>query len=201
MSLKHSINDEFELKTDPHYTLKIVHIWEDKHRYQFSTQSGASFRQSNEYLDKYYNKIETVMKLKYKVGDRFEHRQNDCIVEISCFNRGVEPYVLLNGVAVSEYHLDNYYAKIEPKEQNEFKDIFNSLCKMVTEKDKRYGNSALQPLEIFAKHHNYGSRLDEKLARVKNSDELRKNDVADIIGGLILICKDKGWNNFDDQID
>ena len=28
-----------------------------------------------------------------------------------------------------------------------------------------------------------------------------KNDVADLIGGLALICKDKGWNNFYDQID
>ena len=85
--------------------------------------------------------------------------------------------------------------------KTDFNKICTSLCKMIEEKDKRYGNSALQPLGIFAKHHNYGSRLDEKLARVKNSDELRKNDVADIIGGLILICKDKGWNNFDDQID
>ena len=30
----------------------------------------------------------------------------------------------------------------------------------------------------------------KKLARVKNSDKLRKNDVADIIGGLMLLCKD-----------
>ena len=87
------------------------------------------------------------------------------------------------------------------KEEKSFKAIFNSLCKMLEIKDAKYGNSALKPLGIFAKHHNYGSRLDEKLARVKNSDDLRKNDVADIIGGLVLICKDKEWFNFDDQID
>lgn len=84
---------------------------------------------------------------------------------------------------------------------NGFDEIYASLLHMQKIKDARYGNSALKPLDIFAKHHNYGSRLDEKLARVKNSDELRKNDVADIIGGLILICKDKGWTNFDDLID
>jgi Na+-translocating ferredoxin:NAD+ oxidoreductase RnfD subunit len=84
---------------------------------------------------------------------------------------------------------------------NSFKTIYNSLLQMQEAKDKAYGNSALKPLDIFAKHHNYGARLDEKLSRVQNSSELRKNDVADIIGGLVLICKDKGWTNFDDLID
>jgi hypothetical protein len=84
---------------------------------------------------------------------------------------------------------------------SEFDTIYASLLNMQKIKDARYGNAALKPLDIFAKHHNYGSRLDEKLARVKNCDELRKNDVADIIGGLVLICKDKGWTNFDDLID
>ena len=85
--------------------------------------------------------------------------------------------------------------------KSEFSEIYLSLLRMQEVKDKAYGNSALKPLEIFAKHHNYGSRLDEKLARIKNCDELKKNDVADLIGGLVLICKDKGWTNFDDLID
>lgn len=87
------------------------------------------------------------------------------------------------------------------KEDNFFKTATESLCKMLQAKNKAYGESALKPLDIFAKHHNYGSRLDEKLARIKNSSELRKNDVADIIGGLFLICKDKGWDDFTDLID
>lgn len=87
------------------------------------------------------------------------------------------------------------------KEEDFFERAYKSLCKMQQAKNKNYGESALKPLDIFAKHHNYGSRLDEKLARVKNCIELRKNDVADIIGGLMLICKDKGWDNFDDLID
>lgn len=82
-----------------------------------------------------------------------------------------------------------------------FRECYNSLCEMQIEKDKRYANSALKPLDIFAKHHSYGSRIDEKLARVKNSQELRKNDVADIIGGLILLCKDRNWSDFSDLID
>jgi hypothetical protein len=82
-----------------------------------------------------------------------------------------------------------------------FEKAYQSICKMQVEKDKRYNNSALKPLNIFAKHHPYGSRLDEKLARIQNSDELRKNDVADIIGGCMLLCKDKEWDNFEDLID
>ena len=84
---------------------------------------------------------------------------------------------------------------------SDFKKIYDSLCQMQEAKDKAYGNSALQPLNIFRGHHNYGARIDEKLARIKNSDALRKNDVADIIGGLVLICKDKGWTDFTDLID
>jgi len=91
--------------------------------------------------------------------------------------------------------------QIMNEENDSLNNIYNSLLKMQQAKDKAYGNSALKPLDIFAKHHNYGSRLDEKLARVKHSEELRKNDVADLIGGLVLICKDKGWTNFDDLID
>ena len=89
----------------------------------------------------------------------------------------------------------------EKKEEDFFEKAYKSLCKMQQAKNKNYGESALKPLDIFAKHHSYGSRLDEKLARVKNSDKLRKNDVADIIGGLMLLCKDNGWDDFDDLID
>jgi hypothetical protein len=85
--------------------------------------------------------------------------------------------------------------------QSFFDKAYASLARMQNEKNKRYGESALKPLDIFAKHHPYGSRIDEKLSRVKNSDVLRKNDLADIIGGIMLICKENGWDNFEDLID
>jgi len=44
-------------------------------------------------------------------------------------------------------------------------------------------------------------RLDDKLKRVQNADELRKNDIADIIGYLILLCVNQGWDDFSDLID
>lgn len=82
-----------------------------------------------------------------------------------------------------------------------FDKAYRSLCHMQIEKDKRYANSALKPLNIFAKHHPYGARIDEKLSRVQTSEELRKNDIADIIGGCMLLCKERGWSDFSDLID
>ena len=156
--------------------------------------------------------------LKYKVGDSFKHNQNGCIIDIIDTQEDKDPYIITGGLITNDYHLDFYFTKIEPNttsntrgeefvdnaiqgKPSDFKKIFSSLCDMVEAKDKNYGNAALKPLDIFAKHHPYGSRLDEKLARVKNSDNIRKNDVGDLIGGLALICKDMGWTNFDDQLD
>ena len=82
-----------------------------------------------------------------------------------------------------------------------FKKAYESLCNMQIAKDAKYGNSALHPLEIFSKHHPYGARIDEKLARVKYANELRKNDVVDIMAGCMLLCKDIGWDYFEDLID
>ena len=116
--------------------------------------------------------------------------KNDDGIHIKCDLRCCEKLAGENWIVVS-------------KEENtsDFKEILDSIGSMLDYKDRNYGNAALQPLDIFARHHGYGSRLDEKLARVKNCEELRKNDVADIIGGLVLICRDKGWNNFDDLKD
>lgn len=74
--------------------------------------------------------------------------------------------------------------------------ILDSLHEMLVEKNKKYGDAALNPLEIFAGKCKYGYRVDEKLARVKNSEELCEADVVDILGGLVIICREKGWNDF-----
>ncbi len=87
---------------------------------------------------------------------------------------------------------------------DKIKQTCDSLNRLLQEKNKRYGNSALEPLGVFNKKSASDGimvRLDDKLMRVKNSNELRKNDVSDIMGYLILLCVDKGWNDFDDLID
>jgi len=71
-------------------------------------------------------------------------------------------------------------------------------------KNNRYGDSALSPIQIFSKLDITNSlyvRIDDKINRIKNSDELRKNDIVDLIGYLVLLCIDKDWLQFSDLID
>ena len=82
--------------------------------------------------------------------------------------------------------------------------VFNSMRDLVLEKNKRYGDSALSPLGCFSKldgEQGIRIRIDDKLKRISNSEELRKNDVSDVMGYLALLCVSRGWTNFDDLLD
>lgn len=81
--------------------------------------------------------------------------------------------------------------------------VTEGLNYLLQEKNKRYGNSALEPLDNikYTAEDGIKIRLSDKLKRVINSEELRKNDVADIIGYLILLCVNKEWLTFKDLID
>lgn len=81
---------------------------------------------------------------------------------------------------------------------SDFKVITESIGSLLEYKNEKYGNNALDPINIFQGKCKSGQRLDDKLSRVKNSKELRKNDVADLIGYLVLTCKEFGWSNFDE---
>jgi len=81
--------------------------------------------------------------------------------------------------------------------------IIDNLETTLLEKNKRYGNSALEPINIFNKLDSENSiliRLDDKLNRIKNSNELNKNDVFDLMGYLLLLSVNNNWN-FTDLID
>lgn len=68
----------------------------------------------------------------------------------------------------------------------------NDIECMLLEKNKAYGNSALEPLNIFNKGDALDSictRIDDKLARIKNvgiSDQT-EDTVFDLCGYLILL--------------
>ena len=81
---------------------------------------------------------------------------------------------------------------------DKFDKVLESIKSLLDYKNTKYGNSALEPMEIFQGKCKVGQRLDDKLARVKNSDSLKKNDVADLIGYLTLVCIENGWENFDE---
>jgi hypothetical protein len=82
--------------------------------------------------------------------------------------------------------------------EDKFGPVLKSMKSLLEYKNEKYGNSALEPMDIFQGKCKVGQRLDDKLARIKNSDELKKNDVADLIGYLTLACVENGWDNFDE---
>lgn len=79
-----------------------------------------------------------------------------------------------------------------------------NLTELLLEKNRRYGDSALKPAHIFNKEDAATSiyaRLDDKLGRIANSPDVRKNDVADLMGYLVLLCVARGWTSFDELLD
>ena len=66
-----------------------------------------------------------------------------------------------------------------------------SMQKVLLEKNRRYGDSALNPINVFSKLDATTSiqiRLDDKLKRIKNGPDVpRTNDVCDVIGYCVLL--------------
>lgn len=62
---------------------------------------------------------------------------------------------------------------------------------MLIEKNRKYGDSALNPVRIFSKASNIEqlhTRIDDKLSRIKNAQDDEDEDViADLIGYLVLL--------------
>jgi hypothetical protein len=89
--------------------------------------------------------------------------------------------------------------------QRKIQQVTESMCHLLIEKNRRYGDSALSPKNIFSKlpaGETIKIRLDDKLSRIMaNEGEPRKNDFSDLIGYLVLFCASQGWTDFSDLID
>ena len=81
--------------------------------------------------------------------------------------------------------------------------VTDTLKHFLIEKNKRYGNSALESLEDikYTPEDGIKIRLTDKVKRVINSDKLRKNDIVDTLGYLVLLCISKEWISFNDLVD
>ena len=86
------------------------------------------------------------------------------------------------------------------KSQESIAEIVDATKDLLLYKNKMYGDSALNPVGIFAKHiktvpANTASilvRLDDKLGRVRNAPALRINDISDIMGYCTLLLVSMG---------
>lgn len=95
---------------------------------------------------------------------------------------------------------DNIHPVCEGYEMNtqeKIKKITNAMQDLLLYKNQKYGDSALNPNNIFYKGDATNSiliRLDDKIGRIKsNTDEKpRVNDVADIIGYCVLLLISMG---------
>ena len=80
----------------------------------------------------------------------------------------------------------------ETPTQQKIKDILSGMTDLLLYKNKKYGDSAVNPKKIFYKGDSTNSiliRLDDKIGRVMSNTEEkpRVNDVADIIGYCTLL--------------
>ena len=75
--------------------------------------------------------------------------------------------------------------------QEKIVEVCDSMKSLLLYKNKKYGDSALHPNNIFYKGDATNSikiRLDDKVGRIKNSEETRINDVSDVVGyGILLL--------------
>jgi len=83
-------------------------------------------------------------------------------------------------------------------------DLFSNFAEFLKEKNRRYGDAAINPIKIFSKaeaNNQICNRLDDKLGRIQNSTELKMNDVCDVFGYVALLMIQNDWFEFDDLLD
>lgn len=65
-----------------------------------------------------------------------------------------------------------------------------NLADMLCEKNRKYGNSALEPLRVFSRANPIEQirvRIDDKLSRMRNTGTEDEDVVLDLLGYLILL--------------
>lgn len=114
-------------------------------------------------------------------------------------------------MAAYDYLLNYEVGKIKKVEeinelttQQKIDILFKNFKKFLKEKNKRYGNSALNPIKIFCKEESMSQiyhRLDDKLSRIKRAKKIKKNDLSDLFGYTALALIENDWITFDEFLD
>lgn len=82
--------------------------------------------------------------------------------------------------------------------ENKITKIMSDIEKMLIDKNRAYGDSALEPVRVFSKAENVEQlyvRIDDKLSRVQRGHEYPGDDtISDLIGYLVLLLVAKEKN-------
>lgn len=79
--------------------------------------------------------------------------------------------------------------------------VCTNLANLLKSKNRHYGNSALSPRQVFSKTSEVNAitaRIDELITRIDNSKALRKGDLVDLTGYLVLLLIANNWTEFSD---
>ena len=85
--------------------------------------------------------------------------------------------------------------------QNKISQVCDEIKNMLIEKNKSYGDSAINPVRIFSKADSVEQikvRIDDKISRISRGKEFYgDNDIDDLIGYLVLLKVSGGsrWKN------
>lgn len=74
----------------------------------------------------------------------------------------------------------------------EIENVCNSIRNLLIEKNRKYGNSALDPVRIFSKADRLEQlkvRIDDKLSRIRNAQSDEDEDVMDDLLGYLVLYK------------
>lgn len=90
------------------------------------------------------------------------------------------------------YPVEPKYDKMKLDTIDEVKYILDGIKTMLEEKNKAYGDSALNPIRLFSRADAVESlcvRIDDKINRIKNSglNKDTEDSVQDLIGYLVLL--------------
>jgi len=85
----------------------------------------------------------------------------------------------------------NSFPSPKNKTENAIVNECNKLIKLLIDKNRAYGNSALDPVRTFSSADNIEQlkvRIDDKLSRFQRGTEyMGDNDIDDLIGYLVLL--------------
>lgn len=83
------------------------------------------------------------------------------------------------------------YAIVKPKSEDLINNVIDEIRDMLMEKNRKYGDSALNPTRIFAKSDSIEQirvRIDDKLSRLRNlQDDEDEDIILDLMGYLVLL--------------